>query len=64
MEKKLKIEPAVVNTLDEDRCPLLVKDKVIDISSLTPRQIYDDLVYSKYRPPKCSTVFHKQLWSK
>ena len=37
-KKKLQTEPAVVNTLDEDRCPLSVNDKVIDISSLTSRQ--------------------------
>ena len=35
-KKKLQIEPTVINTLDEDSCLLSVKDKVIDISSLTP----------------------------
>ena len=38
-KKKLQIEPAVVSTLDENRCLLSVKDKVIDISSLTSRQM-------------------------
>ena len=56
-KKKLQIEPAVVNTLDEDRCPLSVNDKVIDISSLTSRQIYGDLVYLKYRAPSAQQYF-------
>ena len=55
--KKLQIEPAVVNTLDEGRCPLTVNDKVIDISSLTSRQIYGDLVHSKYRAPSARQYF-------
>ena len=56
-KKKLQIEPAVDNTFDEDRCPLSVNDKVIDISSLTSRQIYGDLVYSKYRAPNAPQYF-------
>ena len=59
-KKKLQIEPTVVNTLDEDRCLVSVKDKVIDVSSLTSRQIYDDLVF-KIQGTKCSAVFHKQV---
>ena len=56
-KKKLQIEPAIGNTFDEDRCPLSVNDKVIDISSLTSRQIYGDFVYSKYRAPSAQQYF-------
>ena len=56
-KKKLQIEPAVDNTFDEDRCPLSVNDKVIDVSRLTSRQIYGDLVYSKYRAPSAQQYF-------
>ena len=63
-KKKLQIEPAVDNTFDEDRCPLSVNDKVIDISRLTSRQIYSDLVHSKYRAPSAQQYFIKQVWSK
>ena len=54
---KLQIKPAVVNSLDEDRWPLSVNDKVIDINSLTSRQIYGDLVYLKYRAPSTQQYF-------
>ena len=61
MEKKLQIEPAVDNTFDEDRCPLSANYKVIDISSLTSRQIYGDLVYSKYRAPSAQQYFIRKF---
>ena len=44
-KKKLQIEPAVVNTLDEDRCLLSVNDKATDISCLTSRHIYYYLLF-------------------
>ena len=53
-KEKLQVEPAVVNTFDEDRCLRSVNDKVIDISSLTCRQIY---VYSKYRASSAQQYF-------
>ena len=43
--------------MDEDRCLLSVKDKVIDISSLRFRQIDYDLVYSKYKAPSAQQYF-------
>ena len=58
-KKKIQTEPAVVN-MDEDRCILSVKDKVIDISSLTSRQIYD-LLHSKYKAPSAQKYFTSKL---
>ena len=64
VEKNLQIEPAVVNTLDGDRCSLSINEKVIDISSLTSRHNLWRSCIFKIQGTKCSTVFHKQAWSK